>query len=193
MPRMSSIETAFCRSAAWGRVARGIVLPWALQGHDVSGDVLELGAGSGDMAAALLRRSPGMRLTLTDIDEGMVSAARDRFPMSPRPEVERADSTELRFEDSSFDVVLSFLMLHHVVDWESAVAEAARVLRPGGTLIGYDLTASPAARLLHLVDRSPHRLVRPAELSSTARHLGLDMAIRTGVTGHVMRFVARKS
>jgi ubiquinone/menaquinone biosynthesis C-methylase UbiE len=189
---MSGIETAFCRSAPWRRFARGVVLPWALHGHDVRGDVLELGAGSGDMAAALVQRSPGIGLTLIDVDERMVSTAADRFPRSPRPTVVQADSTRLPFEDSSFDVVLSFLMLHHVVDWPSAVAEAARVLRPGGTLIGYDLTASPAARLLHRVDRSPHRLVQPAELACTARHLGLDVSIRTGWAGHVMRFLAQK-
>ncbi|MGN7164144.1 hypothetical protein ACTHQI_11190, partial [Micrococcus luteus] len=69
MPKMSGIETAFCRSALWGRFARDIIVPWSLGGQDLGGDVLELGAGSGQMAAALLQRSPGMRLTLTDIDE----------------------------------------------------------------------------------------------------------------------------
>ncbi|WP_341358467.1 class I SAM-dependent methyltransferase [Georgenia sp. M64] len=117
-----------------------------MKGKTSGGDVLELGAGSGDMAAALLQRSPGVRLTLTDIDERMVATARNRFSKSPRSRVEQADSTALPFEDSSFDFVLSFLMLHHVVRWQAAVAEAARVLKPGGMLIGYDLTASPAPR-----------------------------------------------
>lgn len=136
MPKMSGIETTFCCSALWRRFARSTVLPWALQGQDVSGDVLELGAGSGEMAAALLQRSPGVRLTLTDIDERMVATARDHFPKSPRPAVEQADSTALPYEASSFDFVLSFLMLHHVVSWQAAVAQAARVLKPGGMLIG---------------------------------------------------------
>ncbi|WP_180537089.1 class I SAM-dependent methyltransferase [Micrococcus luteus] len=192
MPKMSGIETAFCRSALWGRFARDIILPWSLGGQDLSGDVLELGAGSGEMAAALLQRSPGMHLTLTDIVERMVATARRRFPTSPRPTVQQADSTALPFAESSFDVVLSFLMLHHVVNWKAAVAEAARVLKPGGMLIGYDLTASPTARLLHLVDRSPHQLVAPADLAATARQVGLDVSIRTGWAGHVMRFRAHK-
>ena len=66
MPKMSRIETAFCRSSAWGHFAGSVILPWALQGHDLSGDVLELGAGSGAAAAALLQRAPGIRLTVTD-------------------------------------------------------------------------------------------------------------------------------
>ncbi|QDW16926.1 hypothetical protein B1A86_00003010 [Micrococcus sp. KBS0714] len=64
---------------------------------------------------------------------------------------------------------------------------------PGATpLCGTQLTASPTATLLHLVDRSPHQLVAPADLAATARHVGLDVSIRTGWAGHVMRFLAHK-
>lgn len=191
MPRMSRIETAFCRSSAWGRFAGAVILPWALQGHDPSGDVLELGAGSGATAAALLQRSPGIRLTVTDIDERMVARARGRLP-HPSTQVVQADATALPFDSASFDFVLSFLMLHHVVIWQAAIAEAARVLRPGGLLLGYDLTASPTAKLIHLVDRSPHRLLQPAELIVAARMEGLDLAVRTGLVHQVMRFRGRK-
>lgn len=192
MPKMSAIETAFCRSSLWGRVARGTILPWALQGQHVSGDVLEVGAGSGDVAAALSRHRPDLRLTLTDIDERMVATARHRFTGSA-VRVEQADSTALQFPGESFDYVLSFLMLHHVVNWRSALAEASRVLRPNGMLVGYDLTASPAAKLVHLVDRSPHKLIQPAELVAAARDAGLDVSVRTGWSGLVMRFLARKT
>ncbi|NMR31952.1 class I SAM-dependent methyltransferase [Crystallibacter degradans] len=191
MPKMSRIETAFCCSTSWRRFTGSVVLPWALQGNDISGDVLELGAGSGAMAAALLQRAPGIRLTVTDLDEGMLANARGRFPR-PGPKVQQADATALPFQSGSFDFVLSFLMLHHVLNWQAAVAEAARVLRPGGMLIGYDLTASQAAKLIHLVDRSPHRLVQPADLTATARLAGLDISVRTGLMRQVMRFRARK-
>lgn len=188
---MSRIETAFCRSSAWGRFAGSVILPWALQGHDLSGDVLELGAGSGASATALLQRSPGIRLTVTDIDERMVARARSRLP-HPGIQVEQADATALPFDSASFDFVLSFLMLHHVVNWQAAIAETARVLRPGGLLLGYDLTASPTAKLIHLLDRSPHRLLQPAELTVTAQMEGLDVAVRTGLVHQVMRFRGRK-
>ncbi|MPV38987.1 class I SAM-dependent methyltransferase [Georgenia subflava] len=192
MPKMSGIETALCRSALWGRFARDVVLPWALQGQDVNGDVLEVGAGNGEMTAALLRRSPGVRVTLTDIDERMVAAARDRLRRTS-VSVEPADARALHFHDASFDFVLSFLMLHHVVNWQSALAEASRVLKPGGMLIGYDLTASPPAKLIHLVDGSRHQLLQPAELTTTVRDMGLDVSLRTGWAGQVMRFLALKS
>ena len=191
MPKMSRVETAFCQSAAWGHFTGAVVLPWALQGHELHGDVLELGAGSGANAAALVQQAPGIRLTATDVDEDMVAHARSRFS-SPGLRVEQADATALPFENSSFDFVLSFLMLHHVRNWQGAIMEAARVLRTGGMLIGYDLTASPVAKLVHVVDRSPHRLVQPVELTAAVRQADLNISLRTGLVHQVMRFRARK-
>jgi hypothetical protein len=54
VPSMSRFQSAFCRSAPWRTFARRAVLPWALQGFRPQGDVLEIGAGSGAMAAELL-------------------------------------------------------------------------------------------------------------------------------------------
>lgn len=77
MPVMSSIESAFCRSAAWELFARRTVLPVALDGHQLTGDVLEIGGGVGAMADGVARRFPTARLTVTDIDDAdMVVAAR---------------------------------------------------------------------------------------------------------------------
>jgi SAM-dependent methyltransferase len=47
----------------------------------------------------------------------------------------QADVTRLPFSDSSFDAVLAVHILHLVPDWRGALAEAARVLRPGGLFI----------------------------------------------------------
>ena len=62
----------------------------------------------------------------------MVATARVWLtPCADRARVRRADATDLPFPDDTFDAVVSFIMLHHVIDWEAAVAEAIRVLRPG--------------------------------------------------------------
>lgn len=45
-------------------------------------------------------------------------------------------------------------LLHHVVVQQAAFTDAARVLRPGGVLLGRDLTGTRDSRLIHLVDRS---------------------------------------
>ena len=160
MPKMSALEASFCRSAPWALVARRMV-PWATQGFPVTGDVLEIGGGSGAMAEAIARAHPRVRLTMTDADPVMVEAAQDRLAGHPLVQARQADATRLPFEDESFDTILSFLMLHHVIEWEHAVTEASRVLRPGGAFMGYDLLASPMASLVHRADRSPHRLIKP--------------------------------
>lgn len=194
MPKMAESEARFCRSAAWGGFAGRFVLPWALQGERIGPDVLEIGGGAGAMAEQLLTRRPDVRLTATDVDQAMVSAAGERLArFGDRAVVQQADATGLPFPDGSFDTVLSFIMLHHVVDWEKALAEVLRVVRPGGSLVGYDIQPSLVLRLVHVADRSPHRLVSLRELRAAVDDLPVDQAVlRPGMAGLTMRFVLRK-
>ena len=193
MPVMSVVEQAFCRSAPWTLFTSRVVLPWALQGLRPHGHLLELGAGSGGMAAATANRFPDLRITATDIDLAMVEAATNRLHGRAAICVERADVTQLRYADGSFDVVASYLMLHHVIDWPQALDEVSRVLRPGGVLVGYDLTDTRLARWLHWADRSPHRLVSAHELEPALARTGLhSVTVRRGLGGHVVRFTASR-
>jgi SAM-dependent methyltransferase len=191
---MSRVAQFLCRSAPWRGFAGRVVLPWALQGIELRGEVLEIGCGSGAMAAEVLRSFPEVRLTATDYDESMVRVAGRRLSaFSSRAEVRQADATVLPFPDASFDAVLSFVMLHHVVRWEAALAEAARVLRPGGTLIGYDLLGDGAGRILHRRDRTA-RLMGGVELRQMLLELaGVGAATKPAFGGLVARFTAQKS
>lgn len=194
MPTMSGAERLFCRSAPWGWWTGRVVLPWALQGERLSGDVLEVGAGSGSMAAGTLAHDPGLRLTLTDIDPKMVAAAKAHLGGRPGVTTRPADATQLPFAGASFDYVVSYLMLHHVVQWPAAVTEMHRVLKPGGRILGYDLTATRLARVVHWADRSPHRLLTPTELESGLADAGFtDVDVHPGWANHVMRFKACKA
>ena len=194
MPEMSPVAQLMCRSAPWRLFAGHVVLPWALQGHALRGDVLEIGCGNGAMAAEALRKYPDVRLTATDFDESMVEVARRRLSeFGSRAEVRQADATALPFPDGSFDVVLSFIMLHHVVQWERAFAEAARMLRPGGRLIGYDLLGDGAGRILHRREQST-RLMRHVELRQLLDGLAPVGAVtKPAFGGLVARFTAQKS
>jgi SAM-dependent methyltransferase len=195
MPSMSSVEQALCRSAPWRAFARRVLLPWVLQGVRLRGDVLEIGAGSGAMAAGLLHAAPDLRMIVTDYDGPMVAAAgRLLAPAGERVTVRQADATALPFADDSFDAVLSVLMLHHVVDWERAVAEAARVLRPGGVVVGADLLGTAPARLLHRLEGATYRMVTRRELRATLQDLPFDqVTIMPSRTRLAVRFTARKA
>ena len=191
---MSTFEQAFCRSAPWRAFTRRVVLPWALQGLRPRGELLEIGAGSGAMAAELLGALPDVRMTVTDYDEAMVAAAgRLLAPVDDRVTLRQADATALPFAAGRFDVVLSVLMLHHVVDWERALAEAARVLRPGGVLVAADLLANAPIRLLHQAEGADFRLLTLPELRSTLAWLPLgQVTIRPGLARFTVRFTATK-
>jgi len=171
------------------------VLPWALQGEPLDGDVLEIGGGSGAMAARLLATRPGLRMTVTDYDEAMVASARARLaPFADRAQVRQADATDLPFPDDRFDAVLSFIMLHHVIDWEATVGEAVRVLRAGGVLVGYDLVAGRPARWLHQAEGASHRLMTLGELRDRLAELSVEaVQLRPSLAGLVARCTARKA
>jgi len=123
----------------------------------------------------------------------MTEAAATRLHEFPNASARTADATALPFLDASFDSVVSCLMLHHIIDWEAAVAEVARVLRPGGTFVGYDLVRTPLAGLFHKLDGSPHRLVVPDDFAAECARNGLAVGLRSQLLGHVMRFVAHKN
>jgi ubiquinone/menaquinone biosynthesis C-methylase UbiE len=122
----------------------------------------------------------------------MTQAAATRLGEFGNASVETADATAMPFPDDSFDSVISCLMLHHIIDWECAVTEVARVLRPGGTFVGYDLVRTPLASLFHRLDGSPHRLLVPDDFRAECARNGLAISLRSRLIGHVMQFVARK-
>ncbi len=103
-------------------------------------DVLEIGCGPGDVLE--LMKEIGAReerLTGVDLREGAIRQAAARLPRATL-RVENAE--RLPFADASFDAVLLFTVLSSVLNGESQeaiAAEAARVLRPGGVVVWYEM------------------------------------------------------
>ena len=195
MPEMGRAAKAFCTSAPYQALARRVLVPRALQGEQPRGEVLEIGTGSGAMAAQILAAFPDARLVATDYDPDMVTTATGNLArFGDRARVERADATALPFEDGRFDLVLSFAMLHHVVKWEDALGEAVRVLRPGGRLVGYDLLASPAFRFMHHREHSEVRMMRLEELEQELPRLALtEVQLRRTALGLIVKFRATRA
>jgi demethylmenaquinone methyltransferase/2-methoxy-6-polyprenyl-1,4-benzoquinol methylase len=99
--------------------------------------VLDVAAGSGDLAEALARRvSPGGEVWLTDLNRRMLERGRDRMLDAGllAPAVQ-CDAERLPFPPAYFDCVTVGFGLRNMTRKDAALAEMARVLKPGGRLV----------------------------------------------------------
>ena len=110
--------------------------------------VLDIAGGTGDMARAFARRAGASgRVVLTDINEAMLRTGRDRLMDEGLVMPTAAcDAEHLPFADSSFDLASVAFGLRNMTHKEAALAEMARVLRPGGRLLVLEFS-KPAAML----------------------------------------------
>jgi SAM-dependent methyltransferase len=117
-----------------------------------TGDVLEIGAGTG---SNLRFYGPGVStLTLTEPETPMLKRLEAKAPeQAQSATVIQAPAEELPFEDDTFDTVVSTLVLCGVSDQARALEEARRVLRPGGQLLFFEHVRSDDARAARKQDR----------------------------------------
>lgn len=113
---------------------------------------LEVGCGPGELAQRV-GGELGAAVAAVDISPRMVALARERGV-----DAQEGDVQDLPFEDASFDCAAAAWMLFHVPDVPLALAELARVLRPGGRLVAvtnYTSHLHELRELLGLPRRSP--------------------------------------
>ena len=114
----------------------------------------------------------------------------------------RSSITATPLADASADVVLLADVLEHIEAPADAIAEAARILRPGGHLFVNTIDRSLRARLLAiwlgeglgLIPRGTHRwrrFIRPRELVAMARQLGLTCVRLVGETPRLLATLRR--
>jgi SAM-dependent methyltransferase len=163
---MNWFHRHLCASGRWRRRVERALVPWALQGVELGDDVLEVGPGPGVTTDLLRARAP--HLTALEVDAA-ASAALARRLAGSGVRVVHGDGAAMPFPDGSFSAVLAFTMLHHVPTpalQDRLLAEARRVLRPGGLFAGFDGTDSPLFRLIHLGDT-----YTPVDADTFARRL----------------------
>ncbi|MFJ9697466.1 class I SAM-dependent methyltransferase [Kitasatospora sp. NPDC101183] len=139
------------------RISERWLLDWILD-RTPRGVVLDLGSGTGRVAAHLA--SPARRVIAVDRSHGMLEFARGSLPDRHAVAL-RADVRHLPIRDASVDAVICSGVLHHLPDWRGALAEAARVLAPGGTLIVREPNASYAAGLFEPLEKLMGLVAQP--------------------------------
>jgi ubiquinone/menaquinone biosynthesis C-methylase UbiE len=116
------------------------------------GSVLEIGGGTG--ANLPFYDESIAELVITEPEEPMARRLERKLADTRlQARVVRAPAEELPFEDSSFDFVVSTLVLCTVNDPARALAEIHRVLKPDGRLVFLEHVRSPDPALAHWQDR----------------------------------------
>lgn len=151
------MERHYSPGRTWEATARGLL------GLARLGDVLDAGSGDGTLAALVAPRARSV--TCLDRSEKVLDAARHRLREHDNVSFAQGDLHELPFGEASYDQVMLFNVLTYARRPERAIAEGARVLRPGGllTVVTLDAHESPSVTSAygHLVAGfAPPRLER---------------------------------
>ncbi|HML21407.1 MAG TPA: arsenite methyltransferase [Aggregatilinea sp.] len=97
----------------------------------------DIGAGSGFITAGLVAR--GVRVIAVDQSDAMLAEMRQRFAEVESIDCRAGEAEALPVDNASVDAVFANMLLHHVEHPAAAIAEMARILKPGGVLAITDL------------------------------------------------------
>jgi ubiquinone/menaquinone biosynthesis C-methylase UbiE len=117
----------------------------AAAGVEPGRDAADLGAGTGFMTRGLLGR--GVRVVAVDRSPAMLAALQRKFAWCEEVRCRVGDAEQLPIAEESVDYCFANMVLHHVERPSLAIAEMARILRPGGRAVVTDLDAHELALL----------------------------------------------
>ena len=118
--------------------------------------LLDVAGGTGDIAFRFLGRAPGARVTVCDMTESMLVEGRKRAEadrLADRLSWVTGDAMALPFADNSFDRYTISFGIRNVTRISDALAEAFRILRPGGRLMVLEFSQIPVSALQWAYDR----------------------------------------
>jgi ubiquinone/menaquinone biosynthesis C-methylase UbiE len=148
---MNPLHNWFCGSSKYEQVFRDRLLPAVTAGVPLEGaDVLEIGPGFGAGTAWFADRAKSV--TAVEYDPKLAAKVQRRVPHA---RVINASGSSMPLEDASYDVVVCTTMLHHVPttqEQDALLAEARRVLKPGGVFCGSDSRSSVLFKVAHVGD-----------------------------------------
>lgn len=161
------------------------------------GRFLDVGTGTGDIAAEAVRQHPSVTAIGCDFTYEMMAYGRHKAP--GRVHFVQGDALHLPFPDDTFDAVASGFLLRNVADVDQALREQVRVTRPGGRVVCLETTPpenplleplirfhlftviptlgrllSPAGAAYEYLPQSTARFLRPGELAHRMERAGLE-------------------
>jgi SAM-dependent methyltransferase len=185
---MNENHARLCPSPEWAQHIQDDILPLLSRDIDLGSAMLEIGPGPGAATGWLAGKVS--KLTAVEVDPDAARLLAERYA-GTNVEIITGSGTELDYPAASFDSVGCFTMLHHVPTaglQNSILAEAFRVLRPGGFLIGSDSLASSGLHEFHAGDT--YNPVEPASLLTRLQTVGF--APITVIVNDSVLFIAGK-
>jgi SAM-dependent methyltransferase len=185
---MNENHARLCPTPEWADYLQTDVLPVVTRDVDLGAAMLEIGPGPG--AATDWLRHKVRQLTVVEIDEAAAGLLTERYS-GTNVAVRTGSGADLDYPDDCVDSVGTFTMLHHVPTLalqNKILAEAFRVLRPGGALVGSD--SLPGNDLHHFHADDTYNPVDPASLIGRLQTIGFGQ-LTVIVDGSLM-FIARK-
>jgi demethylmenaquinone methyltransferase / 2-methoxy-6-polyprenyl-1,4-benzoquinol methylase len=125
--------------------------------------ILDIAAGTGDIAVKAAEAIPDADITAADASENMLTAAAEkaqRNGLASRINFQKADMLRLPFEDGSFDCVTMVYGLRNAADTAAAVSEIHRVLKPGAAALIMEF-AMPIAQPMRFLFGVYFRFIMP--------------------------------
>jgi ubiquinone/menaquinone biosynthesis C-methylase UbiE len=139
--------------------------------------ILEIGCGRGAGARLIKDIFHPSRIHATDLDVEMIRMSHTYLMPEDRTGIDFcvADAAMLPFPERSMDAVFGFGVLHHVPDWQSALSEVVRVLKPGGIYFFEELFPPLYQNFItkHILLHPKENRFKSHELKKTMKQSGL--------------------
>jgi SAM-dependent methyltransferase len=154
----------------WSRaLARGFL---NFSGLPKQGRILDVGSGTGSLAFTIAEHCNTARIMGIDSSKEYIAYANSENPFPDRAGFEAADARHLGFESASFDGALSLLAFNFIPDPGKALAEARRVVKPGGVIAAAVWDYGSGMRMLRTFWDAAVRIDPEAE-KSDEKHMPL--------------------
>jgi tRNA (cmo5U34)-methyltransferase len=153
--RFSNIETG--QSATIDApLSLALIADAASRVNPTASSLLDVGCGAGNYSLNILEKLPNLNVTLVDLSRPMLDRAVERVSRATSGKVTavQGDIRELRFPESSFDVICAAAVLHHLreaKEWSAVFKSFYTMLRPGGSLWISDLVEHSDSRIQSLM------------------------------------------
>jgi demethylmenaquinone methyltransferase/2-methoxy-6-polyprenyl-1,4-benzoquinol methylase len=128
-----------------------------------SGKLLDLGAGTGDLALEALIQHPDAHVVAADFTLEMMRTGRGRPKLKGLYKADldwtSADAQSLPYPGHTFDAVVSGFLLRNVSDLDQCLSEQRRVLKPGGWIVALDTSPPPKSPLTPFLRFQLHTVI----------------------------------